>query len=235
MSTQAQTIPRFITFEGGEGAGKSTQIDALAKRLSQLGVVPLKTREPGGSAKAEAVRSFLLNGLAEKWGGHAEATLFAAARHDHIKSLILPALENGRFVLCDRFHDSTRAYQGMCGEVSQSYLDALDTLVVGKTLPDLTIILDVDPCIGMKRVHQRQQADDNRDATYDAPLDRFERKPLEWHAHLRREFLQIAKNNSKRCVVVDAGLPQRRVAAAIWHEVIERFDDIKKEQPARTA
>jgi dTMP kinase len=161
--------PRFITFEGGEGVGKSTQVRRLADRLAELGIAAVRTREPGGTPKAEAVRSFILQGKPESWGVGAEAVLFAAARLDHVDELIAPSLAAGKWVICDRFADSTRAYQGLTGGVDDKLIDALEHLALHGHTPDLTIILDMDPDLAFERVRQRAM-DDGMPAL----ADRFE-------------------------------------------------------------
>src|SRR5690606_16361948 len=139
---QLTSVPsRFLTFEGGEGVGKSTQVKRLGARLSGLGIANVRTREPGGTPKAEAIRSFILQGKPESWGTGAEAVLFAAARLDHVNELIAPALRSGKWVLCDRFADSTRAYQGLTGGVDDKLIDSLEFLALNGQTPDLTIIL----------------------------------------------------------------------------------------------
>jgi dTMP kinase len=186
----------FVTFEGGEGVGKSTQIAMLDKALREQGVATLTTREPGGSPGAEAVRHVLLSGAAEPLGPQAEAMLFAAARADHVDTLIRPALEEGVTVLCDRFYDSTRVYQGDTGKVTREFLAQLEKVSVGDCRPDLTIILDLDPKEGMRRAAvRRDQA---------GFPDRFEKEALEMQDRRRLAYLQIAREEPKRCRVVDA-------------------------------
>ena len=136
--------PRFITFEGGEGVGKSTQVKRLLVRLNRLDVEAVRTREPGGTPKAEAVRAFILQGRSESWGPGAEAVLFAAARYNHVSSLIAPSLASGKWVISDRFHDSTRAYQGLTGGVDEKLIRGLETLALDGHAPDLTIVLDME-------------------------------------------------------------------------------------------
>src|SRR3954470_11571998 len=147
---------KFITFEGGEGAGKSTQANALAKRLESLGLRAVVSREPGGSAGAEAIRHVLLSGAAKPLGPHAEAILFAAARADHLRQTIKPALDSGAWVISDRFADSTRIYQGVLGNVDARLIARLEKLTVGELGPDLTIILDITPEIGLTRASKRR-------------------------------------------------------------------------------
>ena len=147
---------RFITFEGGEGAGKSTQVQTLAARLRKLGLGVVVSREPGGSAGAEAIRHVLLSGAAKPLGPHAEAILFAAARADHLRQTIRPALERGQWVICDRFLDSSRIYQGVLGNLDPRLISALEKVTIGDTMPDLTIILDVPVAQGMERITKRR-------------------------------------------------------------------------------
>lgn len=207
---------RFITFEGGEGAGKTTQIRRLADRLGALGLRVTVTREPGGSPRAEAIREFLLSGRAEPLGTAAEALLFAAARADHIDVTIRPALAAGGWVLCDRFIDSTRVYQGQSG-VSATLVDALERVAIDGVRPDLTLILDIPAEAGLARADARRGAG--------APADRFEREGLKVHRRRREAFLSIAMDDTERCVVIDADRPPDAVADAIWAAVATRFLD----------
>lgn len=207
---------RFITFEGGEGVGKSTQIKRLAANLRLDSVDVLVTREPGGTAGAEAVRHVLLSGAAKSLGAEAEAMLFAAARIDHVDNVIKPALDSGRWVLCDRFSDSTRVYQGASG-VAPKLLKTLEHVAANGASPDLTIVLDVPAEVGMKRAMKRAKNNGETD------LDRFERDGLEMHEQRRKAFLEIAASEPERCVVVDANTTQKKTADAIWTEVKRRF------------
>ncbi len=209
-------VGKFITFEGGEGAGKSTQIQHLAARLRELGRGVVVTREPGGTPTAEAVRTFLLSGLAVELGDSGEAVLFAAARADHVEHVIRPALAAGKWVLCDRFTNSTRVYQGATGDADAGFLDALDRVSVGRTVPDLTVVLDVPADVGLARVADRN-GDDG-----EGP-DRFERDDLAVHEARRQAFLDIAANEPERCVVVDATTGQDAVAEAVWRAVSARL------------
>lgn len=220
-STKNAASPRpaqFITFEGGEGVGKSTQVKRLLANLENVGISAIRTREPGGTPKAEAVRSFILQGKSELWGAGAEAVLFAAARLDHVNELIAPNLKQGRWVICDRFHDSTRAYQGLTGGVDNKLIDALEKLALNSHQPDLTIILDMDPAKAFKRVALR----DAEDGIETSP-DRFEKENLDWHIRLREGFLKIAENNPDRCVVISAELEEDRLAKEVWQAVQEKF------------
>lgn len=208
---------KFITFEGGEGAGKSTQADLLAERLNESGHETLLTREPGGSARAEEIRDFLLSGHARGYGSLGEALLFFAARDDHLEQTIRPALEAGRWVICDRFSDSTRAYQGAAGGVSPSVLTTLERIVVSDTKPDMTIILDLSPEEGLRRAAGVA----GKDA--ETP-DRFEGMDIGFHKALRQAFLDIAEAEPGRCLVLDAMEPASAVAESVWEAVVERLD-----------
>lgn len=212
--TQNPTRGCFITFEGGEGAGKSTQIALLAKKLTDEGVDVLTTREPGGSPGAEIVRHMLLSGIGKLLGGEAEALLFAAARRDHVTQTIEPALAAGRWVLCDRFTDSTRAYQGRLGGVDRRVLDAMQRVTIGDLKPDLTLILDVPADIGMRRAAVRRGKGE---------ADRFEAEDAMFHKRLRRAYREIATREPRRCVLIDATDDIAGVAAAVWSAVLERL------------
>ncbi len=205
---------RFITFEGGEGAGKSTQIRLLAARLREVAREVVLTREPGGTPLAERLRSVILSGGAKKFGPLGEALLFSAARIDHIDRKIRPALSRGAYVLCDRFADSTRAYQGAKGGVDPTLLLTLEKVALGGVAPDLTFILDLPPESGMERARKRRGEN---------AADRFEAEDLAFHEGLREKFLEIARAEPKRCRVVDATAPPEKVSDAIWACVCERF------------
>jgi dTMP kinase len=196
----------FITFEGGEGAGKSTQIRRLADQLRRRGYDVLVTREPGGSPGAEAVRHVLLSGAAEEFGTRMEAILFAAARNDHVEEVILPALESGAVVLCDRFVDSSRVYQGVTGNLEPQLIEALQRVAINGVVPDCTIVLDLPAEIGLQRARQRAA---------DAPPDRFEREEIETHEKRREAYLEIAAAEPERCHVVDGDRPQDAIAEDI--------------------
>lgn len=216
--------PRFITFEGGEGVGKSTQVRRLANRLNTHGIPVVRTREPGGTPKAEAIRSFILQGKPESWGVGAEAVLFAAARLDHVNALIAPSLAAGKWVICDRFADSTRAYQGLTGGVDDKLIDALEHLALNGNTPDLTVILDMDPDIAFERVRQRELEDG-----IPAIGDRFEKEDLGFHRRLRDNFLAIAIANPGRCVVLSADTDEDVLAEAVWRAVADHFPDLGQE------
>ena len=200
----------FITFEGGEGAGKSTQVELLAKRLiEEAGCDVVRTREPGGSPGAEQLRELLVTGDTERWSAEAEALLNYAARDDHLRQVIRPALEAGKIVLCDRFMDSTRAYQGYAGRCDLELINALETAIVGDARPQLTFIFDLDPQVGLARASARGDGNDQR----------YERKGLAFHAALRDAFAEIAARDPERCVVIDASLSRDEVAEIIWEAV----------------
>ena len=207
---------QFISFEGGEGAGKSTQVRLLSERLALLGYQTLLTREPGGSPLAEKIRRFLLQGKIKDYGPVAESLLFYTARLDHLNSLILPSLDQGVWVLCDRFADSSRAYQGAASGVEDGIFDALDRIVVGEHEPDLTIIVDLPVDVAQKRVAARQK-------DLGQEVDRFEAEDIQFHERLRAGFLKIAAENTKRCVIVDGNQSRSAVADLVWQTVVERF------------
>ncbi len=198
---------RFITFEGGEGSGKSTQIRILADRLRAANLRTIQTREPGGSPGAEIIRHLVLSGMGKLLGHDAETLLFAAARDDHVRTVILPALNQGTWVLCDRFFDSTRAYQGRLAHVPEGLLKAMQRVTIGDLKPDLTIILDVPVEIGMQRAAARRG---------DGAPDRFEAEDVQFHQELREAYRQIAAEDPQRCVLIDASADQDTVAARIW-------------------
>jgi dTMP kinase len=205
---------RFITFEGGEGSGKSTQIKTLAERLNGAELRTIVTREPGGSPGAEIIRHLLLSGMGKLLGPEAETLLFAAARDDHVHVVIKPALDQGIWVLCDRFFDSTRAYQGRLGKVEPGILNAIQRVTIGDLKPDLTIILDVPVEIGMQRAAARRG---------DRAPDRFEAEDVKFHEGLREAYRQIAAAEPQRCVLIDANAAPGVVAARVWTAVRDRF------------
>lgn len=216
----------FITFEGGEGAGKSTQVGLLEQALRQRGVDVLVTREPGGSPGAEAVRHVLLSGAAEPLGAEMEAILFAAARSDHVETVIRPALESGITVLCDRFIDSTRVYQGGTGKVAAELLAGLERVACEECWPDLTIILDIDPAEGLRRAGRRAG---------EAGPDRFERESMAQQRQRRQAYLDIAASEPGRCRVVDAAGAAQDVHRQILELVVERLGSagLLDSRPAR--
>src|SRR3954463_8809361 len=205
---------RFVTFEGGEGVGKSTQIKMLASRLENEGVRVVLTREPGGSTGAEIMRHLVLSGMGKLLGPETETLLFAAARDDHVRSVILPALNQGSWVLCDRFFDSTRAYQGSLGKVAPDVLNAMQRVTIGDLKPDLTLILDVPVEIGLQRAAARRGA---------GTPDRFEAEDVKFHEGLRDAYRQTAADEPQRCVLIDANAAPGVVAARVWTAVRDRF------------
>ena len=198
---------KFISFEGGEGSGKSTQIKLLADRLAAAKLRAIVTREPGGSPGAEIMRHLVLSGMGKLLGPDAETLLFAAARDDHVRTVIEPALTQGTWVLCDRFSDSTRAYQGRLGKVAPGVLNAMQRVTIGDLKPDLTIILDVPVEIGLKRAAVRRGTG--------AP-DRFEAEDVKFHQDLRDAYRQIAADDPQRCALIDASGTPDAVAAEVW-------------------
>jgi dTMP kinase len=206
---------RFITFEGGEGTGKSTQAATLGQRLQSMGIGVVLTREPGGSPGAEIIRHVILSGAAKPFGPDAEAILFAAARDDHVTTTIEPALARGRWVISDRFADSTKVYQGALGRVDPLLLGGLHRITVGKLRPDLTFILDLPAEVGLERARARRGEQD---------ADRFEAESVEFHEKLREAYLHLAASEPNRCVLVDAREPAAAVAARIWETVAKRLD-----------
>jgi dTMP kinase len=215
MTPHAKARGRFITLEGGEGAGKSVQAKRLEARLGALGIAVVRTREPGGSPGAEALREAILSGFAADFSPAGQALLFAAARVDHLDKTILPALASGAWVVSDRFADSTRAYQGAAGNLPPELIASLERLTVGLNQPDLTLILDLSPEIGLKRAAERRQT---------GLADRFESEGLPFHQTLRRAFLAIAAAEPGRCVVIDADQAVDAVADSIWSTVEARLD-----------
>jgi len=203
---------RFITFEGGEGGGESTQTRALAERLGLSGIEVVLTREPGGSAGAEAIRELLVKGAADRWSAVTETLLMYAARRDHVERVIRPALDRGAWVICDRFADSTRAYQGAAGGAPESLIAALEREVLQGLDPDLTLILDLPVKAGLERAAGRR--DDE---------DRFEAKGEAFHQRLRQAYLDIAAREPARCCVIDASAPIFGVTEAVWSAVQARF------------
>jgi dTMP kinase len=206
---------KFITFEGGEGTGKSTQAGMLANKLESLGLGVLLTREPGGSPGAEIIRYVLLSGAAKPLGADAEAMLFAAAREDHVRCTIEPALAAGKWVVCDRFADSTRVYQGALGQVDRRLIKGLERVSIGDLLPDLTLILDVPVDVALERRTLRRG---------DAEPDRFEAENVEFQEKLRTAFRALAADEPERCVIIDASVPRVQVAKDIWDTVQAKLE-----------
>jgi dTMP kinase len=206
------TRGQFITLEGGEGTGKSTQAARLVARLKARGIDVVHTREPGGSPGAEEIRHIALNGDAGRWSPLTETLLMFAARSDHLEKTIRPALDAGRWVVCDRFADSSRAYQGGGGGTPADFIETLDGAIVGDTQPDLTLIFDLPVEVGLERAFGRGLFE-----------TRFESKGLEFHERLRRRFLEIAAEKSDRCVIIDATGDEDAVAARVWAAVEGRL------------
>ena len=206
---------RFITLEGGEGAGKSTQARRLAKHLENLGISVVVTREPGGSPGAEVLREVILSGAAAPFGPSGEAILFTAARIDHIDATIAPALKQGKWVVSDRFADSTRAYQGAAGKLDSALIASLERVALGELRPDLTLILDLPVAVGMARAADRRGRG--------AKADRFEAEGTQFHETLRRAFLDIAAAEPERCAVIAADRSADEVARKIWALVVKRL------------
>jgi dTMP kinase len=202
---------RFISFEGGEGSGKSTQLKRLAERLGSRGDVVVTTREPGGTPGAEEIRSLLVRGEPGRWEGVTEALLINAARADHVARCIRPALEAGKWVISDRFVHSTLAYQGAARGLREEDLRTLHDFSTGDLWPDLTLILDVPPEAGLARAAGRQDGE-----------ARFEAEETAFHDAVRRRMLAFA--DVPNCRIVDASRPIDAVAADIWSIVVERFD-----------
>lgn len=207
---------RFITLEGGEGAGKSTQAKHLAAALAAKGFVCQLTREPGGSPGAESIRKLLVQGEPGKWDALTETLLMFAARADHVTRTIKPALAEGKWVICDRFVDSTYAYQGAGRGVPDTFIESMEKLVLDGFAPDFTLILDIDPEVGLARTEIRATAGVRDEA-------RFERFGKTFHRQLRDAFRSIAARNPGRCVIIDASKTESDVAGNIWREVAARF------------
>jgi dTMP kinase len=203
---------RFITLEGGEGAGKSTQAKKLASALKKRGVSSIATREPGGSPGAEEIRSLIVHGEPGRWDTLTETLLIFAARADHVARTIKPALVGGKWVICDRFTDSTFAYQGAGRGLARETIRRLETIVLDDFRPDLTLILDLPVEVGLARTKSREQG-----------ATRFENFDTEFHERLRQAFLAIARRARERCVVIDASADAATVADAIWSAVSKRF------------
>jgi dTMP kinase len=202
----------FITLEGGEGAGKSTQLKLLEERLTTFGIDTVRTREPGGVPSAETIRDLLVNGETDKWRPLTETLLHFAARHEHISRLVQPALEKGQWVLCDRFADSTAAYQGYAQNIDLETISTLYGLTVGKLEPNLTVILDLPVEVGLERADDRGVGG-----------TRYEQMGLEFHQRLRDGFLQIAADNPHRCSIVDATQSIEQISEDIMTLVQQRY------------
>lgn len=203
---------RFITIEGGEGTGKSTQLPILAAHLRGMNLEVVETREPGGSPGSELIRDLLVNGPIDRWDPITETMLHFAARREHLTRTILPALDRGAWVICDRFADSTMAYQGYGLGVPRDLIEDLYRVVIGNMKPDLTIILDIPPETGLKR------ADDRRSGG-----TRYERMDVAFHTRLRDGFIDISKRAPKRCIVIDATSSVETIAGQIQRQTETRL------------
>ncbi|MEC8457236.1 MAG: dTMP kinase [Pseudomonadota bacterium] len=212
MVTKTSKTGLFISFEGIDGSGKSTQCRRLAAMLEAKGHEVVLTREPGGSAGAEEIRALVLQGDPDRWSAETEILLFTAARRDHLERTIRPALEAGDWVVCDRFADSSRAYQGAGGGVAQSFIEQIDAGVVGDDQPDLTLVFDLPVEVGLERAFGRGLFE-----------TRFESKGLEFHERLREGFLRIVEANPNRCVLIDAVGSPDEVEARVWRAVQDRL------------
>ena len=199
----------FITFEGGEGTGKSTQLRRLALRLMDMKHRVVETREPGGTKDGEIIRSLLVSGDIRRWSAQSEALLNYVARETHLAQVIRPALADGKTVLCDRFMDSTRVYQGYAGGCPEDLIAILERAIVGNTRPALTLVLDLDPSVGLARAGERGNAHEQR----------YERKGLTYHQRLREGFQLLTKAEPERCRLIDAGGTAEDVHGRIWREV----------------
>ena len=204
--------PRFISFEGGEGSGKSTQIKLLAKRLAKYGEV-ITTREPGGTIEAEIIRNLLVKGKKNKWSGIVETLLLYAARKDHIDKIIDPSLKKNKWVLCDRFKESTLVYQGYAKNVDIDLIKKLDKIITNNLTPGLTFILDIDPIIGLKRSKRKSNTE-----------TRYENMSLGFHNKIRKAFRTIAKSNKKKFTLINANQDINLIQDIIWNEVLKRIN-----------
>lgn len=207
------TTGHFISFEGGEGTGKTTQVTKLTRRLAAAGIGVVETREPGGTPAAEEIRRLLVEGDPKRWEPLSEVLLHFAARREHLEKVIWPALQRGQWVVSDRFADSTRAYQGFGLGLSAPIIEILYDLSVGDFEPNLTLILDLPVDVGLKRAKWRGDT-----------AARYERMGKDFHERLREGFLAIANENPDRCRIVDATGTPDATEAAIWRIVAERFD-----------
>jgi dTMP kinase len=204
--------PRFISFEGGEGSGKSTQIKLLAKKLSKYGDV-ITTREPGGTIEAEVIRNLLVKGKKNKWSGVVETLLLYAARKDHIDKVIAPSLKKNKWVLCDRFKESTLVYQGYGKNVDIDLIKKLDKIITNNLTPSLTFILDINPKIGLKRSKRKSNTE-----------TRYENMSLTFHNKIRKEFINIAKSNKKKFILIDANQNINQIQNIIWNEISNKIN-----------
>ena len=202
---------KFITFEGGEGSGKSTQIKLLAKKIAKTSDVCL-TREPGGTASAEEIRKLLVRGEADKWSSVSELLLLFAARKDHIDKLILPSLKSNKWVLCDRFVDSTYVYQGMCGKTSIDIIKKIEKLVIGQFEPQLTFLININPKIGI----QRSKRPGNKDL-------RYENMDMKFHNKVYKSYLRHASLNKRRITMIDGSKSITDIENEIWKKVKDKI------------
>ena len=207
---------KFITLEGGEGVGKSTQVDRLSKHLKAQDIDVLTTREPGGSPGAEAIRGLLVTGKTDRWDPLSEALLNFAARRNHVENVIKPALDRGAWVISDRFADSTTVYQGIAGGAGEEVIANLYTITLGDFAPDLTLVLDLPAEIGLARSKDRHSASGSSE-------DRYENMGLEYHENLRHGFQKVVRDNPERCILIDATGAIDDISAAIDAAVTERF------------
>ena len=203
---------QFITFEGGEGSGKSSQIKILKSKLIDKGIDVVCTREPGGTPSAEILRELVTTGEVNKWEPMTEALLMFASRCEHTKNLIIPSLENGKWVLCDRFYHSTYAYQGLGHGLGLKAMEALKKISIGEIEPDLVFFLDIDPMEGIKRTMGRHTNE-----------DRFEKMDISFHTKLRDAFLGFSKTYSENSVVINADQEINKISDIIFEEIEKRF------------
>lgn len=203
---------QFITFEGGEGSGKSSQINILKSKLIGKGIDVVCTREPGGTPSAEILRELVTTGEVNKWEPMTEALLMFASRYEHTKNLIIPSLENGKWVLCDRFYHSTYAYQGLGHGLGLKAMEALKKISIGEIEPDLVFFLDIDPMEGIKRTMGRHTNE-----------DRFEKMDISFHTKLRDAFLGFSKTYSENSVVINADQEINKISDIIFEEIEKRF------------
>ena len=204
--------PRFISFEGGEGSGTSTQIKLLAKRLAKYGDV-ITTREPGGTIEAEVIRKLLVKGKKNKWSGIVETLLLYAARKDHIDKVIAPSLKKNKWVLCDRFKESTLVYQGYGKNVDIVLIKKLDKIITNNLTPSLTFILDIDPIIGLKRSKRKSNTE-----------TRYENMSLGFHNKIRKAFKAIARLNKKKFILINANQDINLIQDIIWNKVSSKIN-----------
>ena len=206
---------KLITFEGGEGAGKTTQINALTSKLKKkLSNNIISTREPGGTEAGEQVRSILVESSKKSLDPNTELMLICAARYEHINKIIIPALNKGTWVCCDRFIDSTIAYQGFGHQLGVDIINKINNIFCLKCIPDLTFIIDIEPYKGINRTKKRENSE-----------DRFEKMDISFHERVRKGFLDIARNNSKRCYIIDAELAINDIEEKIWNIILDKFGD----------